>query len=395
MQDDQPPGFATLAVHAGVRRESAVHVPASGPSRALEAFGGIPLQADSPAVAAFEEKIAALEGGSAAICTASANATLSLVFHALLRPGDEFIAARPLNDDIAVQFRDAFPRFGWGVHWADADDRSSFEKAVSPRTKAIFVESAGEAGAVADLVAVAGVARRARVPLVVDNSLATAFLCRPLEDGADIVVYTRTAFLGGSGDIAGGVVVDGGEFDWSEERQYPLLSEPLAERGNVVLCETFGNAAFAMACRVLNLGGVGAEMLPSTAERILSGIETLPLRMQRHTENARAVAAWLSGMEGVRWVSYPGLPGDRHHNLSRRYQPNGAGPIVCFAIDGDASDARLSGLRLISTQTAQGGTRSTIRRVEKAPGGAMVFRLFVGIEDRDDIVADLERVLPV
>jgi O-acetylhomoserine (thiol)-lyase len=162
-----------------------------------------------------------------------------------------------------------------------------------------------------------------------------------------------------------------------------------------VLCETFGNAAFAMACRVLNLGGVGAEMLPSTAERILSGIETLPLRMQRHTENARAVAAWLSGMEGVRWVSYPGLPGDRHHNLSRRYQPNGAGPIVCFAIDGDASDAPLAGLRLISTQTAQGGTRSTIRRVEKAPGGAMVFRLFVGIEDRDDIVADLERVLPV
>ncbi len=393
MQEDRLPGFATLAVHAGMRPESLPQAPAGGAVPFVDAFGGIPLRADSPAVAALEEKVATLEGGTAAISTASADAALSLVFHALLRPGDEFIAARPLNDDTAAQFRDAFPRFGWAVQWADVDDRESFEKAVSPRTKAIFVESIGEAGAVADIAAVAAVARRARVPLVVDNSLATPFLCRPFDHGADIVVHTRAAFLGGSSDIAGGVMVDGGEFDWSEERRYPLLSEPLAERGNIVLCETFGNVAFAIACRVLSLGGIGAEMLPSTAERLLSGIETLPLRLQRHSDNARAVSAWLSAREDVRWVSYPGLPGDRYHNLSRQYQPNGAGPMVSFAVDGEAADSLLSDLKLISIAAPPGGTRSSIRRIEKPAGATAVFRLFAGIEDRDDIVADLEQAL--
>jgi O-acetylhomoserine (thiol)-lyase len=386
MQEDRLPGFATLAVHAGVRGDYGARREAPA-----DVFGGIPLRADSPAVAALEEKIATLEGGSAAVCVPSANAALSLVFHALMRPGDEFIAARPINDDIAAQFRDAFPRFGWVVRWADADDRQSFENAVSPRTKAIFVESASEAGTVAELAAVAAVARRARVPLVVDNSLTMPFLCRPLDHGADIVIHTRAALLAGVSDVAGGVIVDGGEFDWSEERRYPMLSEPLAERGNIVLGETFGNVAFAMACRVLGLGGIGAEMLPAIAERILSGIETLPLRMQRHSDNARAVAAWLSANPAVRWVSYPGLPGDRYHNLSREYQPSGAGPMVSFALDAETAAAFLSRLRLISTALATGGTRSAIRRTEKTAGAAAVFRLFVGIEDRDDIVADLQQ----
>jgi O-acetylhomoserine (thiol)-lyase len=388
MQDDRLPGFATLAVHAGERMK-----PVAQALGRVDAFGGIPLEADSRAVAALEEKIAALECASAAVCTASANAALSLLFHALLRPGDEFIAARPLSDDTAAQFRDAFPRFGWAVQWADVDDRESFEKAVSPRTKAIFTESTGEAGTVADIAAIASVARRARVPMVVENSFATPYLCRPFDHSADIVIHTCAALLGGSGDIAGGAIVDGGEFDWSEERRYPLLSEPLAERGNIVLCETFGNVAFAMACRVLSLAGVGAEMMPSTAERVLSGIETLPLRMQRHSDNARAVAAWLSGHEGVRWVSYPGLPGDRYHNLSRQYQPNGAGPTVSFAVDGEAADPLLSHLKLISTTAFIGGTRSSIRRAERTAGAAAAFRLCVGIEDRDDIVADLEQAL--
>jgi O-acetylhomoserine (thiol)-lyase len=394
MQEERLPGFATLAVHAGVRPESEPQAPAGRRIAPVDAFGGIPLRADSHAVAALEEKLSTLESGAAAICTVSGNAALSLAFHALLRPGDEFIAARPLNEETAGQFRDVFPRFGWAVQWADADDRQSFEKAVSPRTKAIFLESVSEAGSVADIAAVAAVARRARVPLVADNSLATPFLCRPLEYGADIVVYTRATFLGGANDISGGAIVDGGEFDWSEERRYPLLSEPLAERGNIVLCETFGNVAFAMACRALSLGGIGAEMSPSTAERILGGIETLPLRMQRHSDNARAVAAWLSGREGVRWVSYSGLPGDRHHNLSRQYLPNGAGAMVSFALDAEAVAPFLSGLKLISTAAA-GGTRSSVRRVEKAAGGAGVFRLFVGIEDRDDIVADLDQALAI
>lgn len=391
MDDARLPGFATQAVHAGARPE-----PRSGSVDAAtsrEMFGGIPLRADSPVVAALEERVATLEGGSAAICTGSANAALSLVFHALLRPGDEFIAARGIADDIAVQFREAFPRFGWAVQWADGDERQSFEKAVSPRTKAIFLESSSEAGSVADIAAAAAVARRARVPLVIDNSLATPFLCRPFEHGADVVLHTRTALLGGASDIGGGVIVDGGSFDWSEERRYPLLSEPLAERGNIVLSETFGNVAFIMACRALGLGGIGAEMLPSTAERILSGIETLALRMQRHSDNARAVAAWLSGRDGVRWTSYPGLPGDRYHNLSRQYQPNGAGPVVSLALDAARADAFLSGLTLVSVTGPSGGTRSSVRRVEKPAGEAAVFRLFVGIEDRDDIVADLDQAL--
>jgi len=403
MEDERLPGFATLAVHAGVRAAAppqARRVPPEdgGPAALAGAFGGLPLRADDPAVAALEEKIAALEGGTAALCTASGNAALSLMFHALLRPGDEFIAARALNDDTAAQFRDAFPRFGWAVQWADADDRQSFEKAVSPRTKAIFVESIAQNGIVADLAAAASVARRARVPLIADNSLATPYLCRPVEHGADLVLYTRTSYLGGVGEVSGGAIVDGGTFDWSEERRYPVLSEPLAERGNIVLCETFGNGAFAMACRALGLGGVGAEMSPAAAERILAGIETLALRMQRHSDNARAVAAWLSGSDRVRWVSYPGLPGDRHHNLARKYLPNGAGPVVSFAVESDAAaETTVARLKLASPAAAPGGARSGVRRVTadaaRRGGAGAVLRLFLGIEDRDDIVADLEDAL--
>ena len=193
--------------------------------------------------------------------------------------------------------------------WADPDDICSFERAVTPKTKAIFIELiANPGGVVTDIEAVATIARRAGVPLIVDNTLATPYLCKPFDYGADIVVHSLTKFLGGHGNSIGGMIVDGGTFNWSREGRYPMLSEPRPEYNGIVLHETFGNFAFAIACRVLSLRDIGPALSPFNAFLILTGVETLPLRMQRHCDNAMAVAEWLSQHPSVAWVSYPGLP---------------------------------------------------------------------------------------
>ena len=246
------------------------------------------------------------------------------------------------------------------------------------------------------------------MPLIVDNTLATPYLCRPIEHGADIVVHSLTKFLGGHGNSIGGVIVDCGTFDWSRDDRYPMLSQPRPEYNGMVLHETFGNFAFAIACRVLSLRDLGPALSPFNAFLILTGIETLPLRMQRHCDNALAVAEWLSARPEVAWVSYPGLPGDRYHALAQKYVPKGAGAVFTFGLKGgyDAGVKLVSNVNLFSHLANIGDTRSLIihpastthRQLtdeQRVPAGAGpdVVRLSVGIEDKADIIADLEQAL--
>src|SRR5258708_32420905 len=252
----------------------------------------------------LEGGVAALEGGTAALAVASGHAAQVIALQQLLMPGEEFIAARKLYGGSINQFTHAFKSFGWNVVWADTDDITSFEKALSPRTKAIFIESiANPRATVTDIEAIAAIARKAGVPLIVDNTLATPYLIRPIDHGADIVLHSLTKFLGGHGNSIGGIIVDPGTFAWSKGNKYPMLSEPRPEYHGIKIQETFGNFAFAIACRVLGLRDLGPALSPFDAFLILTGIDTLPLRMQKHSHSAKASPDVLSGHPTARPVT--------------------------------------------------------------------------------------------
>ncbi len=419
------PGFDTLAVHAGAKPDPATgarttpiyqttsfvfdDVDHAASLFGLQAFGNIYTRITNPTNAVLEERVAALEGGTAALAVASGHAAEFLAFHTLLQPGDEVIAANKLYGGSINQFNHSWKNFGWSVKWADPDNLASFEAAVSPKTKAIFVESiANPGGVIVDIEAIAKIAKRARVPLIVDNTLATPYLVRPLEHGADIVVHSATKFLGGHGNSIAGVIVDGGSFDFLADQRYPMLSAPRPEYNGMVLGETFGNFAFAIACRVLGLRDLGPSLSPFNAFMVLTGIETLALRMQRHSDNALAVATFLSSHPAVKWVSYPGLAGDRYHALAKRYCPKGAGAVFTFGLKGgyDAGLALVKNLKLFSHLANVGDTRSLVIHpastthrqladAQKVAAGAGpdVVRVSIGIEDKDDIIADLDQAL--
>src|SRR6186713_3184989 len=422
---ERTPGFSTLAIHAGAQpdpttgaRVTPIYQTTSfvfndadhaASLFGLQAFGNIYTRIGNPTNAVLEERVAALEGGTAALAVASGHAAQVVVFQQLLMPGDEIVAARKLYGGSINQFNHAFKSFGWKVVWADGDDIDSFTRAITPKTKAIFIESiANPGGTITDIEAVAAVARKAGVPLIVDNTLASPYLCKPIDHGADIVVHSLTKFLGGHGNSIGGIIVDAGTFDWSRDNKYPMLSEPRPEYHGIKLQETFGNFAFAIACRVLGLRDLGPSLSPFNAFLILTGIETLPLRMQKHCENARAVAEFLAGHPKVAWVSYPGLPGDKYQKLAKKYVPKGAGAVFTFGLKGgyDAGIKLVSNVRLFSHLANIGDTRSLIihpastthRQLSdaqkvQAGAGPDVVRLSIGLEDKEDIIADLEEGL--
>lgn len=418
-------GFNTLAIHAGAAPDAATgaritpiyqttafvfnDVQHAADLFALRAFGNIYTRIMNPTQSVLEGKVAALEGGTAALSVASGHAAQLLVFHTMMQPGDEFIAARQLYGGSINQFSHSFKSFGWHVVWADADDISSFEKAISPKTKAIFVESiANPGGRVTDIEAIAKIAKKAGIPLIVDNTLATPYLCQPFKHGANIVVHSLTKFMGGHGNSMGGVIVDGGNFDWSKSGKYPLLSEPNESYHGMKLHETFGGIAFAIACRVLGLRDLGPSIAPLNSFLILTGMETLALRMQRHCDNALKVATWLSKHKNVAWVNYAGLASDKDHALQKKYSPKGAGAVFTFGLKGgfDAGVKLVSGVKLFSHLANVGDTRSLIihpastthsqlspDQLVKAGAGPDVVRLSVGIEDADDIIADLDQAM--
>lgn len=425
MTAERKPGFDTLAIHAGAQPDPATGARATPIYQTtsfvfdnvehaaalfnLETFGNIYTRIMNPTQAVLEERVAALEGGTAGLAVASGHAAQALVFHTLLAPGDEFIAARQLYGGSINQFTHAFKKCGWEVRWADTTDAESFRAALTPKTKAIFVESiANPGGIITDLEAVAAVAKQAGVPFIVDNTLATPYLVRPVEHGADIIVHSLTKFLGGHGNSIGGAIVDCGTFDWLKSGRYPTLSAPCASYHGITLAETFGNFAFAIACRVLALRDLGPAISPFNAFLIITGIETLPLRMQRHCDNALAVATWLSGHDQIAWVNYAGLPDNEFHEAAKRYSPKGAGAVFTFGLKGgyEAGIALVSNVKLFSHLANIGDTRSLIihpastthrqltdeQRI-RAGAGPEVVRLSVGLESVEDLIADLDQAL--
>ena len=419
------PGFATLAVHAGAQPDpttkaritpiyqTTAYVFDNSDHAAalfgLQAFGNIYTRIMNPTNAVLEERVAALEGGTAALATASGHAAQLLVFHTIMRPGDNFIAARRLYGGSINQFGNAFKSFDWNVRWFDTSDPSTMEALIDDRTKAVFIESlANPNGTFVDIAAIADLAHKHGLPLIVDNTMATPYLIRPLEHGADIVVHSLTKFMGGHGNSMAGILVDGGTFDWSKSGQYPMLSEPRQEYGGVVLHQTFGNIAFAIAARVLGLRDFGPSLAPLNAFLILTGIETLPLRMQRHCENSLGVAKWLKQHPKVAWVTYAGLDDDPNHALQARYSPKGAGSVFTFGLKGgyESGKSFVENLKLFSHLANIGDTRSLVihpastthrqlapEQQIAAGAGPDVVRLSVGIEDLSDIIADLEQAL--
>jgi O-acetylhomoserine (thiol)-lyase len=419
------PGFNTLAVHAGAKPDAATGARATPIYQTtsfvfddvdhaaslfgLKAFGNIYTRIMNPTQAVLEERVAALEGGTAALATASGHGAQLLVFHSIMRPGDNFVAARRLYGGSINQFGHAFKNFDWQVRWANPHEPAEFAGLIDKRTRGVFIESlANPGGEFIDIEAIGNIAREHGLPLIVDNTLATPYLVRPIEHGADVVVHSLTKFIGGHGNSMGGAIVDGGTFDWSKSGNYPMLSEPRPEYGGVVMHETFGNFAFAIACRVLGLRDFGPAISPFNAFMILTGLETLPLRMQRHCDNALAVAEWLSQHPKIAWVSYPGLPGDGNHAMQQKYSPLGAGAVFTFGLTGGypAGIRLVESVELFSHLANVGDTKSLIihpastthrqltdEQKTAAGAGPDVVRLSIGIENVEDIVADLEQAL--
>jgi O-acetylhomoserine (thiol)-lyase len=425
MTGQRTPGFNTLAIHAGAQPDPATgarvtpiyqttsYVFDNAEHAAalfnLEAFGNIYTRIMNPTQAVLEARVAALEGGTAALAAASGHAAQLLAFHVLLEPGDEFIASRQLYGGSINQFNHAFKKFGWNVVWADGNDPASFEAAITPKTKLIFIESiANPGGIVLDVPAIAAIAKKAGIPLLVDNTLATPYLFRPKEHGADIVLHSLTKFIGGQGNSVGGILVDCGTFDWMKSGRYPTLSQPNPSYHGMVMAETFGNFAFAIAARVLSLRDLGPAIAPLNAFLFINGVETLPLRMARHCENALAVASWLEKHPKVGWVNYAGLPGNRYRPLAERLVPKGAGAVFTFGLKGgyDAGLKLVANVELFSHLANIGDTRSLIihpastthsqltpEQRALAGAGDDVVRLSVGLEDSADIIADLDQAL--
>ena len=332
-----------------------------------------------------------------------------IVFHTIMRPGDNFVAAKRLYGGSINQFGHAFKNFGWEVRWAEANDPATFESQIDDKTKAIFIESLANPGGIfVDIEKIGDITRRHGLPLIVDNTLASPYLIRPIEHGADIVVHSLTKFLAGHGNSLGGIIVDAGTFDWSKDGKYPMLSEPRPEYHGIKLQETFGNFAFAIACRVLGLRDLGPALSPFNAFMILTGIETLPLRMQKHCENSKAIAEWLSSHPAVASVNYAGLPNNRYYQLAHKYAPKGAGAVFTFSLKGgyDAGVNLVSKLKLFSHLANVGDTRSLVihpastthsqlddASKTKAGAGPDIVRLSIGIEDKEDLIADLDQAM--
>jgi O-acetylhomoserine (thiol)-lyase len=417
-------GFNTLAVHAGAQPDPATGARATPIYQTtafvfedadhaaslfnLQVFGNIYSRIMNPTNAVLEERVAALEGGRAALAVASGHAAQLIALHTLMNPGDQIVAARQLYGGSINQFSQGFAKFDWHVAWADARDPETFKKAITPKTKAIFIESiANPGGIITDIKAIAEIAHAAGVPLIVDNTLASPYLIRPFEWGADIVVHSGTKFLGGHGNSMCGIIVDGGKFDWGSGK-YPTLSEPCPSYHGMKLWETFGDMAYAIACRVLGLRDLGPALSPMNAFLVLTGTETLPLRVQKHCDNALEIARWLQKHPKVAWVNYAGLEDNPCYNLHKTYCPKGAGSVFTFGVRGgyDTGMALVNGVKLISHLANVGDTRSLIihpastthRQLDEeqrraAGAGSDVVRLSIGIEDAADIIADLDQAL--
>jgi O-acetylhomoserine (thiol)-lyase len=375
----------------------------------LHNFGYIYSRLNNPTVSVLEERIASLEGGRAAVAAATGHAAQFLVFATMLEPGDEFLASRALYGGSLTQFGLSFKKLGWHCHFVDPVDPENFRRALTPKCKAIFVESlANPGGVVVDIAAIAEIAHSVGIPLIVDNTLASPYLCRPIEWGADLVTHSTTKFLGGHGNSMGGMVVESGKFDWAASGKFPSLTEPEPAYHGLRFYENFGDFAFTTKARAVALRDYGPTMAPMNAFLTITGTETLHIRMERHCENAQKVAEFLAAHDKVAWVSYAGLETSPYRALARKYMPKGAGSVFTFGIKGgfDAGVKLVENVGIFSHLANIGDTRSLIlhpastthRQLSDeqrlaAGAGPDVIRLSIGLETASDLIADLDQAL--
>jgi O-acetylhomoserine (thiol)-lyase len=417
-------GFATRALHAGHRPDSDTG------SRAvpiyqttsyvfedtahaaalfnLQRFGNIYTRIMNPTTAVFEERMAALEKGVGALAVGSGQAAQFIALTSLMSAGDEFVSASTLYGGTYTQFDISFRRLGIQVVFVDPDEPENFRRAITPRTRALYGETIGNPRMnVLDIEALAEIAHEANIPLVIDNTFASPYLCRPIEHGADIVLHSATKFIGGHGTSIGGVIVDSGRFRW-DSGHFPQLLEPSKGYHGIRFWETFGDFAFIMKARVEGLRDFGPALSPFNSFLFLQGLETLKLRMQCHSENALAVAKFLDEHPLVAWVNYPGLPSSPYYELARKYLPRGAGAILTFGIKGGYEAGRkfIESLELFSHLANVGDAKSLVIHPastthqqltdeEKRQAGITddMIRLSVGLEEIEDILWDLDRAL--
>lgn len=418
-------GFDTLQIHAGARPD-----PATGARQTpiyqttayvfrdsehaaalfnLQEVGFIYSRLTNPTVAVLQERVAALEGGTGAVACSSGHAAQILALFPLMRPGDNVVVSNRLYGGTVTQMSQTIRRFGWEAKFVDIDKPGDVSRACTRRTKAIFCESiANPGGHVADLPKLGEIAGRKGVPLIVDNTSATPWLCRPIEMGATLVVHSTTKYLTGNGTVTGGVIVDSGRFDWSASDKFPSLSQPEPAYHGLKFHETFGPLAYTIHGHAVGLRDLGMTMSPMGAFQTLMGIETLSLRMARHVENAVTVATWLEGHEDVLEVTYAGLKSSPYYRRGRKLCPKGAGALFTFRLRGgyDACVKLIDSVNLFSHVANLGDARSLIihsastthRQLsdeQRAAAGAAsdVVRLSIGIEDPADIIADLDQGL--
>ncbi len=375
----------------------------------LQTFGFIYSRLNNPTVSVLEERLASLENGRAAVCAASGHAAQFLTFFTLLGPGDEFVASRNLYGGSITQFGHSFPKLGWKCHFVDPTDPENFRRALTPKCKAIFLEVlANPGGIVVDLEAVAAIANEAGIPLIVDNTMATPYLCQPFDWGADLVVHSTTKFLAGHGNSLGGVVIEKGTFDWAQNGKFPSMTEPEPAYHDLIFYETFGDFGFTMKARAVALRDFGPALSPTNAFYTINGIETLPLRMDRHVGNAQAVAEFLQHHKAVDWVSYAGLKSSPSYDLARKYLPKGPGAVFTIGLKGgfDAGVRLVESVNLISHLANVGDAKSLVihpastthqqmdsEALAFAGVGEELVRLSVGLEYIGDLTGDLDQAL--
>jgi len=417
-------GFATRSLHAGQKPDAATGARAvpiyqttsfvfensdhAAALFGLQQFGNIYSRIMNPTTAVFEERVAALEGGAAALATASGQAAQFLALSSLMQAGDHLVAAATLYGGTYTQFEVSFRRLGIETTFVEPDDPENFRKAIRPNTRALYGETvANPRMNILDIEKVAAIAHAHNIPLVIDNTLASPWLCRPIEHGADIVVHSATKFLGGHGTSIGGIIVDGGKFEWNKGH-FPQINEPSPGYHGMKFSEVFGPIAFIIKTRVDGLRDFGPCISPFNSFLFLQGIETLPLRMNQHCSNALAVAEWLEKHPGVAWVKYPGLKSSPYHGLAGKYLPKGCGAVLTFGIKGGKEAGRkfIDSVKLLSHLANLGDSKSLVihpastthqqlTEAEQAAAGITpdLVRLSVGIEDLEDIIWDLEQAL--
>jgi O-acetylhomoserine (thiol)-lyase len=424
MSNERTWGFNTRALHHGYTPEGTSHARAvpiyqttsftfddsdhAAKLFALQQFGNIYTRIMNPTTGVLEERVASLENGGAALAMSSGQAAQLVAITSLCQAGDELVASSTLYGGTYTQFDVTLRRFGITPIFVHPDDPENFRKAITPKTKLIYGETMSNPwGNILDIEAVAKIAHEHNLPLMIDNTFATPYLCRPIDFGADIVLHSLTKFMGGHGNSIGGIIVDSCKFPW-EKGNFPMLNEPSPAYHGMKMRETFGAIAYIIKARVEGLRDMGTCLSPFNAFLILQGIETLGMRMERHIANARKAAEFLSQHPRVDWVAYPSLPGNKYHTLAQKYLPQGAGAVFSFGIKGGVEAGRkfINGVKLFSHLANVGDARSlvihpastthqqlTAEQQRSAGVAPEMIRLSIGIEDIEDILWDLDQAL--